>query len=489
LVIGVVLLAVYGRRFLAAHKAALLTGSAVLAVCGAAVFRTEWMARGIMKFWESSSKRTDYWIATWSMIREHPWLGVGPGNFGRLYTTYMLPRAFEQIKDPHNFILEVWATGGVFALIALVVALALFFRRTCFMPRQTRRQTDTNTRWEFYLGGLAGLVLGFVLRSMGQSADEMLLEGFFSACRSIIWFATFALFFRIPCSGRGRSVALTAGAAALLVNLLFSGGIAMPSVAQPLWIIVALALNTMAPPPPRDVPSTHWSLRILPLLVMGGIGLAYFAFLCFPAISCDNALAQARQHYAKWRDVTDNISADEPQAQRFQAASRAGYYLETRILKPVERAVEADPGNASAWLELAEWYGELCKLSRTPQQMERVSRKAIRCAEQAQSLDPDNKEPYLLKHKLHLLLAQRFKPREKEENGYAAEAMRAAVDRDPTNARLRYQLVETLFLADLPVDGRRHANIALELDEQATRPERRLTGPQREQIRTWLTMK
>src|SRR5438874_6188910 len=118
------------------------------------------------------------------MIRDHPWLGVGPGNFGRLYPSYMLPRAFEQVKDPHNFLLEMWATGGLFALLALLITLGMFFRRAAPVlrspwpasesesagGRSAERAVDPGWRsalrasrsawtgWEFYVGGMVGLV-------------------------------------------------------------------------------------------------------------------------------------------------------------------------------------------------------------------------------------------------------------------------------------------------------------------------------------------
>ena len=64
------------------------------------------------------------------MIKDHPWLGVGPGNFQDYYTQYKLPTASEEIRDPHNFLLEVWATSGSFALVALCVALLVCGWRT-----------------------------------------------------------------------------------------------------------------------------------------------------------------------------------------------------------------------------------------------------------------------------------------------------------------------------------------------------------------------
>src|SRR5262249_12315460 len=109
-------------------------------------------------------------------------------------------------------------------------------------------------------------------------------------------------------------------------------------------------------------------------------------------------------------------------------------------------------------------------------------------AKQAQRLDPDNKDPYLFKHAFHTRIAQRFRQQEKAQYALAAEAMRGAVERDPTSARLRYQLAEAHFLAELPVNGPRQAQMARELDEQSTQPDRQLTEAQREQVRKWLAL-
>jgi hypothetical protein len=558
--VGLAVLAVYRRQSLTARKALLLTVLAAGALTALFLLPTEYLAHGIRKFWESSAKRTDYWIATWSMIRDHPWLGVGPGNFGRLYVGYMLPRAFEQVKDPHNFLLEMWATGGLFALLGLLITVGIFFRRAWPVLRSPWSASESeSTRspgaerlagaglssardaggpwmgWEFYVGGMVGLVLGFVLRALNQSPDEVLLEGAFSACRSLVWFAAFALFYSILWSGPSLPIALTAGVAALLFNLLFSGGIALPSVAQPLWIMVALTLNSLGGPLPNETRGPGLLWRILPLPISAGIGLAYFLMLIYPAVTCGDALTQARRSYADWhakvlpawrgtmegderfiaavfafgavgplhplpilsvkpedlpklRLVVPMLSQrpGETARLRLQTGLAAGYHLKSNILDPLERAVTSDPENASAWLELAEWYGELCKILPSP---DPIVGKALACADRSARLDPDNKDPFLFEHSLHMQLARRFGQHESAEYGQAAVAMHAAVERDPTNARLRFQLAETLFPAGLSVDGRRHAQIAQELDAQSTRPERQLTPSQRERIRMWLTPK
>ena len=61
---------------------------------------------------KSLGYRMQYWQSTLSMIHDHPLLGVGPGQFQDHYTTYKLPEASEEVQDPHNFLLEVWATAG-----------------------------------------------------------------------------------------------------------------------------------------------------------------------------------------------------------------------------------------------------------------------------------------------------------------------------------------------------------------------------------------
>ncbi|HLJ92434.1 MAG TPA: O-antigen ligase family protein [Gemmataceae bacterium] len=527
LLVATVILAAFSRTFLTVHKAACLAGLMLLLVFAVGISRTEWATSGLAKFWDSSAKRNDYWIATWAMIRHHPWLGVGPGNFGRLYPSYMLPRAFEQIKDPHNFVLEIWATAGVFALIALLITLGSFFRRTWPVLRSLGSVSGTELggaprggpwiRWEFCVGGMVGLVLGFVLRALGQSPDEILLEGVYSAGRSLIWFAAFALFDRIPWTGNSRPLALAAGVAALLLNLLVSGGIAMPSVAQPLWVMAALVLNSLDSPSPMTG-RAGWLPRMLPLPLLGGMGLAYFLLLFVPVVSCGTALSAARHYYPVWQievlprwrglineetcsvarvfagctagplhplpTLSQSIRAHAKlQREKAEMNFAADRFLKTRILEPLHRAVEADPVNSTAWLELAEWYGEEFKISPAP---ELAIAHALHCAQQAELVDPDNKDPHLFTYNLHVQIAHRFPQREKEEYGQAATAMRAAVERDLTNSRLRYQLAEALFSADLSVDGRRHAKAALELDEQSTKPERELTATQREQIRTWL---
>ena len=80
--------------------------------------------------------RFQYWASTLKMIADMPFLGCGPGNFQIYYTRSMLPEASEVISDPHNFLLELVAVGGIPAGILLVSLLgAIFFPVSRRKPR------------------------------------------------------------------------------------------------------------------------------------------------------------------------------------------------------------------------------------------------------------------------------------------------------------------------------------------------------------------
>ncbi|MDB5337785.1 MAG: hypothetical protein JWN70_3404 [Planctomycetaceae bacterium] len=68
---------------------------------------------------KSLQYRLDYWRSSLQVIRESPLFGVGPGQFRQSYLAHKLPRSSEEIADPHNLVLDVWANGGLLALAGL----------------------------------------------------------------------------------------------------------------------------------------------------------------------------------------------------------------------------------------------------------------------------------------------------------------------------------------------------------------------------------
>src|SRR5207302_3660308 len=113
----------------------------------------------------------------------HLWWGIGWGNFGRLYPQYMVPTAYEKIQDPHNLVLETWACSGLLAAAVLIATLAVFYvswvRQVHHSPPENET-SQSQTRWEFYWGGAAGLVVAFLLRAGDLGSGQILTEGVLS---------------------------------------------------------------------------------------------------------------------------------------------------------------------------------------------------------------------------------------------------------------------------------------------------------------------
>jgi len=79
-----------------------------LLVVGAVFFGAQGVRRGV----ETLEARGDYWRAGLEMIVEQPWLGGGPGTFGKRYVERRRPDA-EPTRLAHNNFLQQWTDSGV----------------------------------------------------------------------------------------------------------------------------------------------------------------------------------------------------------------------------------------------------------------------------------------------------------------------------------------------------------------------------------------
>ncbi len=74
--------------------------------------------------------RLELWRSSLALIREHPWFGVGPGNFPAAYRTrYVLPSAWQEfnLEHPHNVYLDHWTRLGLLGLLAGVAVQVAFW--------------------------------------------------------------------------------------------------------------------------------------------------------------------------------------------------------------------------------------------------------------------------------------------------------------------------------------------------------------------------
>jgi hypothetical protein len=78
----------------------------------------------------SMQVRWEYWVASADIFRQHPLLGVGPGNFPDAYLAHRLPGAEESVKNPHNVLMQALSEygligGGLFVGILVWALLAM----------------------------------------------------------------------------------------------------------------------------------------------------------------------------------------------------------------------------------------------------------------------------------------------------------------------------------------------------------------------------
>ena len=65
--------------------------------------------------------RLFYWTGAIETLKESPLKGAGPGNFRQVYLTYKADESSEEIRDPHNFLLESWSAGGAIGFAGLLL--------------------------------------------------------------------------------------------------------------------------------------------------------------------------------------------------------------------------------------------------------------------------------------------------------------------------------------------------------------------------------
>jgi hypothetical protein len=281
LAVALMVLAWRARKALP-RKVLIVTGVGLMVLFGgliAAGVATKQLDRQVLSQATLSLRyRWEYWVGAWGIITNAPspyastsetplpesrevpevigspnafWSGVGPANFAIPYLRHKLPEASEEIVDPHNMILEVWASSGVFAMLALLFALGLGLREMFGPSRsaiddeletsaRTPKPSKSGTGWL-----LAWSALGWIgvwafgkLNPMAQNDNlaRWLVLGLGWALAIVFGSA---LWKRSPIPAAGLGV----GILALAINLLAAGGIGMPSVAMMLWVLLAVGLN------------------------------------------------------------------------------------------------------------------------------------------------------------------------------------------------------------------------------------------------------
>src|SRR5262249_4217750 len=269
------------------------------------------------------------------------------------------------------------------------------------------------TPWEFYLGGMSGLILGFVLTFSTSElvfpADATASDRFFmfiykyhaALLRSLIWFPAFALFLGVRVSGWARSGAMIAGLAILLLNLCVSDGITLPAVALPLWIVIALVLAAGDAKRANQVPGQagqfNFLLRILPIPVAGILVLIYAGTYWEPTAHgarMVRATLHATEELAQaMNPPPDGLLISENRAREIRS-DRVGF-IRSHILRPLQIAEEANPDDMRYVRMQADWQRVIWQLSRGSSRRDAIQLDALAKIAKAIENDPVNRENWL----------------------------------------------------------------------------------------------
>ena len=187
---------------------------------------------------KSLQYRLEYWSATVDMLRDHPVWGSGLGNFRQMYLHYKLPGSSEEILDPHNLFLGVWAGGGLISLAGLLVLLG------CTLASSSDDSTVVQKRKEETANSpqLAALLVPQIVAltmTIGvlitiQGSVDPTLTGVAALCLLMPFY--FWLGPSLQFSSRGISAALLA----CVIHLLGASGIEMPAIVSLVLLLAAM---------------------------------------------------------------------------------------------------------------------------------------------------------------------------------------------------------------------------------------------------------
>ncbi len=228
--------------------------------------------------------RCQYWISTAALIADHPWFGIGPGNFQARYPAYKLVEASETIADPHSLWFEMAATSGLPALGLFALLIGSLFVPWKVEEKSANEVKGSDETVEQNLQLVSATSIGILLAAGLVWWIPGLIgippEGI-SYALSIPWMVAI-LWLPLPVEGRSAAWASPlvwrSALAGCLVHLSGSGGWMTPGNMIPLVIFVTMIASQSERGLGRVLgisvrPST------VSLVAVGGMALAILGFV------------------------------------------------------------------------------------------------------------------------------------------------------------------------------------------------------------------
>jgi O-antigen ligase len=115
-------------------------------------------------------ERLAHWQAAREMWRDHPWLGVGFGNYAVVYPLYAVGRWLDPLGHAHNYLLNIGAEAGLVGITIYLIFWILTFRVSLLALKH---------RQSFYRAVVAGGIGILVHLQIHNFFDNLYVQGMY----------------------------------------------------------------------------------------------------------------------------------------------------------------------------------------------------------------------------------------------------------------------------------------------------------------------
>jgi O-antigen ligase len=135
----------------------------ILLIVGTLIAAVIWMGGDTLEAKLSpgyGTSRGEIWRASWRVVKENPWTGVGFGTFFLAVPQYQIDPGLVKLEAAHNDYIDLAASGGVVALglAGWFIAMMIWRTRSALRSRDAYRRAAA-------LGATAG-ILGIGVHSL-----------------------------------------------------------------------------------------------------------------------------------------------------------------------------------------------------------------------------------------------------------------------------------------------------------------------------------
>jgi O-antigen ligase len=127
------------------RKKIFISGTIAAALFIAILSQTENFREHFAADRSSGLVRTQIWVTSWALIRQHPITGIGPNTFEQAYRKEVPRHYFPPLEwlvaQPHNLYLTLWLETGILGLmtfLGLLIYHTWFLFRTFFRDERHR---------------------------------------------------------------------------------------------------------------------------------------------------------------------------------------------------------------------------------------------------------------------------------------------------------------------------------------------------------------